>query len=417
MAGVQVILSHARVLARALIDRFEAAGHRAALAGEARIGHELVDSLSLVAAAAPAEVALLLEEEADLVRVGPASLAGALRLDHGELPLRVRCASPKGFVEALLRETGTDDHVEALEQRAHRTAGKTLGELAHGAHDEHEVYAALGLPFLPPELRDDEPLDDAAGHALIERVEGVFHVHTTWSDGTASIDEMALAARRAGFAYVGISDHSRAASYARGLDEARLAAQREAVARARAQVPGIEILHGLEVDVLDDGSLDLPDAALAQLDFVVASIHDGLHLGREAQTRRAVRALEHPLVTILGHPTGRLLLGRRPIAIDLDEVARASARSGATLEINTSAMRLDLDAEHTRRARALGATFCIDPDAHEPSAFSGVELGLVVARRARLSPDRVRNALEVGDLVRWLHGRRESARSRLDLPR
>ncbi len=417
MESIRVVLQHARALGADLVACLEERGARAAIAGGARRGDELVDELVLVADRAPSElqrdlVELLETDEVDVRPAGPPAVSGALRLGHGPLPVRVRSASPRGFVEALLRESGSDAHVDALEERAH-ARGTTLSSIALGARDEADVYAALGVPWIAPELRDGPELEVPS--SLLDRVRGVFHVHTEWSDGVASIERMAVAARDAGHAYVGISDHSRAAWYARGLDEERLLAQAEAIARARRSVPGIEILHGLEVDVLEDGSLDLPDAALARLDFVVASLHSGHDLDAESQTRRMVRAASHPLVTVIGHPTNRLLLGKPKIAFDLDAVAVACARSGVALEINTSAQRLDLDVDDTRRAAALGASFCIDPDAHEPAGFAGVELGVLLARRARLDAARVLNARDTDEMVGWLRARRARATSALGI--
>lgn len=407
--NIGVVLQHARALGRQLVERVAAQGGRASLAGAARRGDELVDRLVVVADRAPSEVERALDALVEVDALGRRStpeVTGALALEHGRLAVRVRCTSPRGFVEALLRESGSDAHLEALEARA-RAQGTTLEAIASSAREEADVYGALGVPFVPPELRDDATLE--VPRSIVQGVRGVFHVHTEWSDGVASIERMALAARHAGFAYVGISDHSQAAWYARGLDAERLLAQREAIERARADVHGIEILHGLEVDVLDDGSLDLPDEALARLDFVVASLHTAHDLDVEAQTRRMVRAVSHPLVTVLGHPTNRLLLGRPKIAFDLDAVASACARSGATLEINTSAQRLDLDAGDVRRAAALGASFCIDPDAHEPEGFSGVALGVLVARRARVDAARVLNTRDTTEMLGWLRARRARA--------
>jgi DNA polymerase (family 10) len=308
----------------------------------------------------------------------------------------------------LLRETGSAAHVAALETLA-ASRGTSLGALASTADDEQAVYAALGIAFVPPELRDEASSEVPSTLLPARSLSGVFHVHTSWSDGTASIAAMARAAHEAGFGFVGISDHSQAAHYAGGLDRGRLLAQREEIARARREVPQIEILHGIEVDVLEDGRLDLDDDTLLTLDFVVASVHSHLGLAEEAQTARIVRAVSHPLVTILGHPTGRLLLGRPGYKFDLDVVARTAAAHGVALEINASPQRLDLGPELIRRAAAHGAQFCINPDAHEPRGFGDVPLGVIQARRAGLPTERVLNAMPRPALLAHLRDRRADA--------
>jgi DNA polymerase (family 10) len=243
---------------------------------------------------------------------------------------------------------------------------------------------------------------------------GVFHVHTDWSDGTATLEEMAAAAASAGLAYVGISDHSRAASYANGLDAERLREQRATVSAAREKYPNLSILHGVEVDILADGSLDLDDDTLASLDFVIASVHSRLAMEPKEMTARIIRAVSHPLVTMLGHPTGRLLLGRRGYSFDVAEVAKAAAANDTYLEINANPHRLDLSAELARRAAAFGARFCINPDAHSPRGFVDTDLGVVVARRAGLERAQVLNALAKDELLRALEERKARATKRLE---
>jgi DNA polymerase (family 10) len=261
-----------------------------------------------------------------------------------------------------------------------------------------------------PELREV-----ATPHVpkLVGGVRGIFHVHTTWSDGTASIADMARAAAGAGFTYLGISEHSHSATYAHGLDAKRLRAQGRAVEDARREVPGIALLHGVEVDVLADGSLDLDNTTLATLDFVVASVHTELNMSAGAMTARLVRAVSHPLVTILGHPTGRLLPGRRGYPFDVDAVADAAAANDTFLEINANPQRLDLCDALVRRTAARGARFAIDPDAHSPRGVGDTALGLAVARRAGLGPSQVLNTRGCEAVVAYLAARREKARHAL----
>jgi DNA polymerase (family 10) len=280
------------------------------------------------------------------------------------------------------------------------------------ARSESDVYEALGVPFAPPELRE------GATHEvpeLLESIKGVFHVHTTWSDGSASLSEMARAAELAGYGYLGITEHSQAASYAGGLDSAAIGRQSRAVARARREVRGVQLLHGVEVDVMRDGSLDLDDATLASLDFVIASVHEGLEMADGEMTARLLRAVRHPLVTILGHPTGRLLLGRAGYAFDIEAVATAASRNGTFLEINANPQRLDLSDALVRRAAAVGACFAIDPDAHTPRGIRDASLGVSVARRAGLSASQVLNTRGTEEVVAYLAKRRLEAKRRLAL--
>jgi DNA polymerase (family 10) len=242
----------------------------------------------------------------------------------------------------------------------------------------------------------------------VDAVRGIFHVHTDWSDGQASILEMANEAAAAGFSYLGISDHSQAASYANGLDAERLREQARAIAVARSE-SGITILHGVEVDILDDGTLDLDAETLASLDFVIASVHTRLNMAREEMTARIVRAVSHPLVTMLGHPTGRLILGRKGYAFDVEAVARAAAANDTYLEINANAQRLDLSEVNVRRAAVAGGKFVINPDAHAPRGVLDTFLGVTVARRAGLRNDQVLNALEPRELLAKLKARKAKA--------
>ncbi len=422
------LLAEGLTLAAQLLDDLARVGATLArTAGALRRGVEIVDELVVVVAGlAPSEVARAITEGNALdararVELEPrASWPAAqvlARLADGRGPkIRVRCASEQGFAEAMVIETADPAHLEALSRRAEELE-TSLHSIAAGTRDEDEIYLALGLPRTPPELREGALLGAVPDGLLPPRgVRGVFHVHTSWSDGTGSIVEMARAAREAGFEYVGISDHSRAASYANGLDEARLREQALAVEVARREVRGIEIFHGVEVDVMVDGALDLPDDALAGLDFVVASIHTALQLDHAAQTRRILRAVSHPLVTVLGHPTGRLLLARPGYSFDLEAVADAAAANGTFLEINASPGRLDLSPPLVRRAAARGARFCINPDAHEARGFGDVALGVAQARRAGLRVDQVLNGEGASAVTATLRARRASARARLGRP-
>lgn len=410
-SGRRILVGTALEMARLANEALARAGiGEATLVGEARRAVELVR-----------EVTLLLPGPADLREVARA-LGGATACEQawiesrgvvrmrfgGTGPARVVIVPRSRWMEAVVRETGSSRHVRWLEERA-RTAGG-LARVCARARSESDVYAALGLPYAPPELREGST---RRVPALVEALRGVFHVHTTWSDGAASISDMARAARDAGFAYMGITEHSKAATYARGLDARQLARQARAVARARREVPEVRLLHGVEVDVLADGSLDLDDATLGSLDFVIASVHEDLEMSAAAMTRRLVRAVSHPLVTILGHPTGRLLLGRKGAAFDVGAVAVAAAANDTFLEINANPQRLDLSAELVRKAAERGARFAVDPDAHTPRGVRDAWLGLAVARRAGLGTHQVLNAGGAEEVAAYLAARRTRARKRL----
>jgi DNA polymerase (family 10) len=427
-----VLLSEGLAIAAQLLDDVSRAGAKVArTAGALRRGVEIVEEIVLVVAGlSPSEVAHAITSEAPPseanARVGRYAIAlephetwpaAALLASTAGRPgphIRIRCVTEQGVAEAMLHETADVAHLDALTRRA-ASMGRSLHEVSAGAHDEDEIYTALGLPRTPPELREGGLVEVPDALLPARGVRGVFHVHTTWSDGTGSIVEMARAAQAAGFGYVGISDHSRAASYANGLDAARLAEQATAVEAARREVPEVVILHGIEVDVMADGSLDLPDDVLARLDFVVASLHTSFQLDEATQTRRILRAVSHPLVTILGHPTGRLLLGRPGYGFDVESVADAAAANGTFLEINASPSRLDLSPPLARRAAARGARFCINPDAHETRGFGDVALGVAQARRAGLRSDQILNSEDATSIVATLLARKAAARARLGL--
>jgi DNA polymerase (family 10) len=384
----------------------------AIIVGDARRGVEVVRELSMVVRSPcqASSLARALRQAAagEAVEIVD-GVTVRMRFEGGG-PAWLRVVAPEAFVEALVRGTGTTRHVRWLSTMAAHQGG--LAAICRRCHVEEDLYAALGLPFAPPELREGSTRRMSE---IIAEVKGIFHVHTTWSDGSATIGEMARAARDAGFGYVGITEHSTTASYAGGLDATKLAKQAHAIAQARRGVPGVTLLHGVEVDVLPDGSLDLDDATLASLDFVIASVHSSLDMRHDEMTARMVRAVSHPLVTILGHPTGRLLLGRNGSSFDLDAVADAAAANDTFLEINANPQRLDLGEALVRRAAARGARFAIDPDAHSPRGVRDTALGVSVARRAGLAPAQVLNTRGAREVAGYLATRKQKAKRALAL--
>lgn len=279
--------------------------------------------------------------------------------------------------------------------------------------EEEDVYEALGMQFIPPELRlglDEVELALArALPTLIDYtdVRGDFHMHSTWSDGRNSLEEMIAAAKARGYEYHAISDHSWGRGPKYGLDPEELRKQREDAAALGARY-GIRTLCASEVDLLPDGSLDYSDEVLAGLDIVIASVHSGMNIGREAMTRRLIRACENPYVSIIGHPTGRMLDGFGGYDFDYDAVFAAAARTGTALEIDGQALRLDLPAPLVRRAKTFGVTFTVDSDAHGAEDLSNVDLAVGQARRAGLTKDDVLNARPLEDVLSFVARKRNS---------
>lgn len=273
---------------------------------------------------------------------------------------------------------------------------------------ENDIFEKLNLQFISPELRIDErSIESAKSNSLPDLIElsaikGVFHNHTTWSDGSASIEEMALKAKEMGLEYIGISDHSKAAFYAGGLNEEQLLEQMAEIDKVNETIKGITILKGIEVDILKDGSLDLDDSVLSQCDFVIASAHSLLKLPYKEMTNRMIKALEHPLVTMIGHPTGRLILGRKGSDFDMELFFKTAKENNKILELNSNPHRLDLSAENLYRAKDYGIKISINPDAHRPEGLNDIRYGVDTARRAWLTEKDCINTLNLEDMMKVL---------------
>jgi DNA polymerase (family 10) len=330
--------------------------------------------------------------------------AGVRLRTHTGIRVELRIVAPDQFGNLLQHLTGSKQHNMALREEAVRK-GLHVSEygvlddatgITHRCATEEEVYALLGLDYIEPELRENRgELEAAANGRLPELIElgdlkGDLHVHTTASDGTASIEEMAIAAREVGYQYLAITDHSATMGFGSDVSPDELRAQIE---RIRAlELDGIEVLAGSEVNVLPDGSLDYDDALLAELDWVVASVHTSFRMSSDAMTERIVRAIEHPLVDVLGHPSGRKIEQRLPYEYDLEAVIEAAARTGTMLEINANPDRRDLNDIQARAAAAAGVPLVICTDAHRPARFATVpRYGIATARRAWLTKADVAN--------------------------
>jgi DNA polymerase (family X) len=318
------------------------------------------------------------------------------------------------FAFALNYFTGSKDHNVALRQRAiERGLKLNEYELAGpkksiACKDEADLYAALDLDYIPPELREQTgEIEAAENHTLpalleFKQLQGIFHCHTTASDGAATLTEMAEAARAHGYKYLGIADHSQSLGVANGLSPARVKQQRKEIAALNATQKGFHVFSGTECDILGDGTLDFDDDLLEGFDYVVASVHTLFNQPEEEMTRRIVRAVSHPRVTMLGHATGRLLLRREGYHVDLEAVLQAAAKHGTMIEINANPYRLDLDWVHCKRARQLGVQLVINPDAHSTGDYDFVRFGVDVARRGWLTKENVFNTKTLAQVTKAL---------------
>lgn len=332
----------------------------------------------------------------------------------------LRIVSDEQYPFALLYFTGSKAHNIHMRARA-QERGLKLNEYELAGpkksvpcKGEADIFRALDLDYIPPELREDTgELDAAETHTLPELVEagditGVFHCHTDWSDGRATLEEMAEAARKLGLKYLGIGDHSQSLTVANGLSPERVRKQQVEIDALNAGFKGFRLFKGIECDILPDGELDYDDKLLATFDYVVASVHSHFQQPREEMTARIVRAVSHPRVTMLGHATGRLLLRRDAYQVDLDAVLQAAARHGTMIEINAHPQRLDLDWVHCKRARALGIQLVINPDAHATHEVGYYRYGVDVARRGWLEKKDVFNTRTVAQVVKALEARRQA---------
>lgn len=398
------LLGEAVPIARDLLRELCRAFHvkQFAVAGSVRRGCELVRNLDIVTTQddLPALLSFLQKSNlaTQLTQIDSRTLAA--RLTNG-LPLRITSAFPEQFGASLVYFTGSRSHGDRLMAIAaskgldFSSRGLFKGTTPIAASSEAQVYEALGLAFIEPELRENSgELEATTLPTLISRQDlvGTVHAHTTWSDGVNTLEEMVEHARSLGFKYLGISDHSKSAAYAGGLTVDRVYQQAKEIAQLQTRYPDMRILHGTECDILADGGLDYPDEVLAKLDFVVGSIHSQFAMSEAEMTRRVIRAIEHPLLDILGHPTGRLLLGREGFKIDLDQVLDAVKRNGKVIEINANPHRLDLDTTWIRAAREKGVIMSIDPDAHNRLALADVDYGVTLARRGWVSRETILNA-------------------------
>jgi DNA polymerase (family X) len=391
----------------------------AIVAGDVRRRSEVVRDLVLVLVAevTPAELFKRLSQ-----LPGVHEFAGQ---DERRLTLRfaggasaqIVVTTPVNVGAVLVQATGSEQHLDELASHASARGFSLAGAaLWRGSEfvptpDEDRLYGALGLPFLAPELREGQGEVAAAARGELPRLlelgdlRGFLHCHTNYSDGSNTVEQLALACRAAGYQYVGITDHSQAAAYAGGLTPDDLLRQAAEIDEINGRLEGIRVLKGVEADILADGRVDFEEHVLARLDFVIASIHSRFNMSPPEMTARMLAAMDNRYLTIIGHPTGRLLLSRDPYGVDLDAIIEKAAGHGVALEINADPHRLDLDWRVLRRVRAGGAMISIGADAHSIPGIGNVEFGVGMARKGWLGADDILNARSVEDFTAFARRR------------
>ncbi len=394
---------------------------RSSLAGSLRRRREVVKDIDIVLSTdAPGEVGALFAGRPGVEVIARGERKVSVRLESG-LQADLRLVDDARFPSLLHHFTGSRDHNVAMRSRA-LARGMHLNEygLFHGregdgdpvpCEDEADLFRALGLGYVPPELREGLGEVEAAAAGELPRlltagdVRGLLHVHTRASDGADTLEEMVDGARRRGHEYVAICDHSKSAGYVYGMTAADVEVQHREIDALQAERPDICILKGIESEVREDGSLDYDDDFLERFDLVVAAVHDPMGMDEAELTRRVVRAVEQPATSVLAHPSGRILLERDGLPFDMEEVLAAAAAHGVALELNAHPARLDLDWRWLRRARQLGAPIAVNTDAHRIADLDNLDLGIGIARKGWLTAADVINARSVDDLRSWARRR------------
>ena len=409
---------------RAILEPLEETD-QISLAGSVRRMRETVKDIDiLVTSRRPARVMEAFVRLPNVVEVlAHGETKSSVRLREG-IQADLRVVEPECFGAALQYFTGSKQHNIRVRELAQRQ-GLKVNE--YGVFDEktnrrvagateEDVYRSVGLPLVPPEIREDGGEIEAALEnrlpelVRLDDIRGDLQLHTTWSDGAHSVADLAAGVRAKGYQYMAVTDHSKSATVAGGMKEAQVVQMIAEVRALNARLRGFRVLAGCEVDIRADGSLDFSDEILAQLDLVQVSIHSRFKMSREDMTRRIVRAVQHPLVHILGHPTGRLIGERAPYEVDVEAVLQAAKLGGVAAEINASPSRLDLNDLHARRAKDLGIPITISTDAHAIPQLDYMRYGVAVARRAWLAPADVLNTRPAPALASWLKQRRTKQR-------
>jgi DNA polymerase (family 10) len=388
-------------------------------AGSLRRGKETVGDLDLLTVGPGAEAAIETFVAHPKVHevLGKGPNKASVRFGLEGLQVDLRALPKKSYGAALQYFTGSKEHSVALRARAQKM-GLTLNEYALARIDtkepvasetEEEIYRALGLDWIPPELRENQgEIEAAESHTLpklveLKHIRGDLHMHTRESDGRATLEEMAAAAHAMGYEYVAITDHSKALAMANGMDEKRAIAFAHQVREMDQSGLGLRVFSGIECDIRRDGVMDLEDDALGELDLVIGSVHSYMNQESAEMTDRLLRALECPHLRVLGHPTGRVLMHRDPFPFDFEAVASVAARKNVYLEINASPERLDLTASLIRAAKARGCKFAISTDAHHPKHLANMRYGVSMARRGWLEPSDILNTVPAAQFAKAIH--------------
>lgn len=385
------------------------------LAGSIRRYKEIVKDIDMVASSNnPGELTRYMSELSqvtDVIALGETKASVKLCLG---INLDLRVVKPQEYPYAVHHFTGSKEHNTAMRHRA-KTMGLKMneygifrGEQRIECADEIEVFKALDLEYIPPELRENLGEIEAAGSGKLpdlvkpSDLKGIFHVHTTYSDGSNTLEEMVQACIELGYEYLGITDHSQSAFYAGGLKEEEIRRQQEEISRLKEKYSQIDILSGIESEIKSDGSLDYSQEVLETFDFVIASVHSNFKMTREKATQRLIRAMEHPMVTMLGHPTGRILLGREGYPLDMEQIFEAALRHKVIIELNASPARLDIDWRYLKRAGELGVLIAINPDAHRIQELQDVIHGVKIARKGWLEAKDIFNCRDRHDIRYYL---------------
>ena len=394
---------------------------RIEIAGSIRRWSDTIKDIDLVATSPDPQA--VMEAFVQLPRVQTVAMRGPTRASvviREGVQVDLRVVEPESFGAALAYLTGSKEHNVRLREMAVRL-GMKINEYGVfreeddrrlGGADEEDIYRLLGLPFIPAELREDRGEIEAALAGRLPRlvtladIRGDLHVHSKWSDGAHDIAAIAEAARQRGLHYLAITDHSRGLAVAHGLSIERLQEQGEEIRAWNREHKDFRILHGTEMDILGDGSLDFPDEVLKTLDVVVASIHSGFNQPRERITGRITAAMRNPYVSIIAHPTGRILGEREGYEVDMEEVLAVARETGTALEINSYPLRLDLSDRYVRRAKELGVAIAVNTDTHAGLEFDTLSYGISVAKRGWLEKEDVLNTLEAPELLKRLAQKR-----------
>jgi DNA polymerase (family X) len=396
------ILSHPKVI-------------RGDLAGSLRRKMEVVRNINLVLSTdRPQEALTAFSKLPEVEVLRSQDKAGVRTLLLSGVEVDLRTVPDQTFPSSLFCFTGSLAHWNSMFERA-KAVGLKLSEeglLRNGrpisSKEEGGIFNALGLDFIPPELRENQGEIEASEiHQLPRLIEehdikGIFHVHSFYSDGTNSIRNMAQASKKMGFSYMGLSDHSQSARYAGGLTHERLQKQWKEIDQVNQEIEGFTIFKGIESDILPDGSLDYEEAILKKFDFVIASVHSHFNIPREEMTQRVIKAIKNPYTTILAHPTGRLLLAREPYALDMRRVIDEASRSGVAIELNAHPYRLDIDWRLCKYAKEKGVKIAINPDAHEEEGLKDTYYGVGIGRKGWLEPGDILNAMDFGEMDAFL---------------